>query len=82
MRCICVGNIGRSTNSHSARPRSLATAIMGFVVWAMRDSLPPEGKTFGLVAQRTLVPVAVGILVYFMAASGLLSSRGAPHTCR
>ncbi len=50
-----------------------ATAIMGFVVWAMRDSLPPEGKTFGLVAQRTLVPVAVGILVYFMAASGMLS---------
>ena len=50
-----------------------ATAIMGFVVWAMRDSLPPEGKTFGLVAQRTLVPVAVGVIVYFMAASGMLS---------
>ena len=50
-----------------------ATAIMGFVVWAMRDSLPPEGRTFGLVLQRAIVPVATGVVVYFLAASGLLS---------
>jgi putative peptidoglycan lipid II flippase len=50
-----------------------ASAIMGFVVWAMRDSLPPEGRTFGLVLQRAIVPVATGVGVYFMAASGLLS---------
>ena len=50
-----------------------AAAMMGFVVWAMRDSLPPEGRTFGLVLQRTLIPIAAGAAVYFMAASGFLS---------
>ena len=50
-----------------------ATAIMGFVVWAMRDSLPPEGRTFGLTLQRTVIPIAIGAAVYFMAASGFLS---------
>ena len=54
---------------HSA----LASAVMGFVVWAMRDSLPPEGRTFWLVAQRAVIPVAVGGAVYLMAASGLVA---------
>ena len=49
-----------------------ASAILGFAVWAIRDSLPPEG---GLVPvmQRALVPVVLGVYVYFTAASGLMS---------
>jgi len=55
---------------YSIYSSAMAAAIMGFVVWAMRDSLPPEGRTFGLVAQRALAPVAAGVIVYIMAASG------------
>jgi putative peptidoglycan lipid II flippase len=58
---------------HSLYTSMLASAIMGFVVWAMRDSLPPEGRNIWLVAQRALIPVAAGIAVYMMAASGLVA---------
>lgn len=58
---------------HSLYTAALASAVMGFVVWAMRDSLPPEGRTIYLVAQRSLVPIAAGVAVYMMAASGLVA---------
>src|SRR5262249_52131050 len=58
---------------HSLYTSALASAVMGFVVWAMRDSLPPEGRSIWLVAQRALIPVAAGIAVYMMAASGLVA---------
>ncbi len=48
---------------------ALASAIMGFMVWAVRDSLPPEGHHFVLVLQRAVVPVFAGIVVYATAAS-------------
>lgn len=48
----------------------LASAIMGFVVWAVRNSVPPEGHTAVLVLQRALVPVVVGVVVYCTAAAG------------
>jgi len=49
-----------------------ASAILGFAVWAIRDSLPPEGGLIP-VMQRALVPVVLGVYVYFTAASGLMS---------
>jgi putative peptidoglycan lipid II flippase len=49
-----------------------ASAILGFAVWATRDSLPPEGSLIP-VMQRALLPVIVGIWVYFTAASSLMS---------
>jgi peptidoglycan biosynthesis protein MviN/MurJ (putative lipid II flippase) len=52
---------------------ALAGAVMGFLVWAVRDSVPPEGCSAVLILQRALVPVAAGIFVYFTAASGLLA---------
>jgi putative peptidoglycan lipid II flippase len=51
----------------------LAGAIMGFLVWAVRDSVPPEGRSFTLVAQRALAPVIAGVFIYATASSGLLS---------
>ncbi|MGD0090934.1 MAG: murein biosynthesis integral membrane protein MurJ [Planctomycetota bacterium] len=50
----------------------VAAAVMGFLVWAVRDSLPPEGPLFA-VLQRGLVPVAVGVLVYCNASSSVMS---------
>lgn len=58
---------------HSLYTSALASAVMGFVVWAMRDSLPPEGRSLWLVTQRALIPVAAGVAVYMMAASGLVA---------
>lgn len=52
----------------------MASTVMGLVVWTVRDSLQPEGQTFGLVFQRAIVPVAVGCLVYVFA-SGAFQSR-------
>jgi len=51
---------------------AVAGAVMGFLVWAVRDSLPPEGPLFS-VLQRGLVPVAVGVLVYCNASSSMMS---------
>jgi peptidoglycan biosynthesis protein MviN/MurJ (putative lipid II flippase) len=50
----------------------MSSAVMGFVVWATRDSLPPEG---GLIAvlQRALAPVVVGLIAYYFATSGMHS---------
>ncbi len=50
-----------------------AAAIMGIVVWATRESLPPEGKTAIQIAQRGLAPVIVGVMAYSVAASALMS---------
>ena len=50
-----------------------ASAVMGLMVWAVRDSLPPEGRTGLQVAQRALAPVVAGILVYSIASSALMS---------
>ena len=50
-----------------------ASLIMGLVVWACRESLPPEASTPVQLLQRAIVPVAVGALAYFIAASSLMS---------
>lgn len=50
-----------------------AAAIMGIVVWAVRESLPPEGKTAVQIAQRGIAPVIIGIMAYSVASSSLLS---------
>ncbi|HYG77740.1 MAG TPA: murein biosynthesis integral membrane protein MurJ [Planctomycetota bacterium] len=52
----------------------MASAIMGFVVWAVRDSVPPEGSGL-LVFQRAVVPVILGIVAYYMAAGSMMSSE-------
>jgi len=51
---------------------AVAATVMGFLVWAARDSLPPEG-TLWPVVQRALVPVAAGVLVYSNASSSMMS---------
>jgi putative peptidoglycan lipid II flippase len=51
-----------------------ASVMMGFLVWAVRDSLPPEGRSWPLVLQRALVPVALGVLFYG-ASSGMAMAR-------
>ena len=58
---------------HSLYTTAIASAIMGFMVWAIRDSLPPEGHSMVLMFQRATIPVAAGVIVYAMAASGLLA---------
>src|SRR5579862_4589758 len=50
-----------------------ATLVMGLLVWAVRDSVPPEGRTRLQIWQRALAPVAAGILVYSVASSALMS---------
>jgi putative peptidoglycan lipid II flippase len=50
-----------------------ATLIMGLVVWACRESLPPEAASFGQAVQRAVVPVAVGVIAYSVAAGALVS---------
>jgi len=50
-----------------------ASAVMGFVVWAVRDSVPPEGRTTLLVLQRSIIPVIVGMLAYSTVCSSVLS---------
>ncbi|MCY3023820.1 MAG: murein biosynthesis integral membrane protein MurJ, partial [Planctomycetota bacterium] len=57
---------------HSLYTAATAGAIMGFMVWAVRDSLPPEGS-FIPVLQRALVPVVIGVLVFSSASSGLMA---------
>jgi len=51
---------------------AMSAAIMGFVVWATRDSLPPEGS-FLPVFQRALVPVITGVVAYYISTSGMHS---------
>jgi hypothetical protein len=51
---------------------TMASAVMGFLVWAVRDSLPPEGSIIP-VLQRALVPVVVGACVYMTASSAWMS---------
>jgi hypothetical protein len=53
---------------------AVAAAVMGFLVWAVRDSLPPEGPLLA-VLQRGLAPVAVGVLVYCNASSSMMSEE-------
>jgi murein biosynthesis integral membrane protein MurJ len=50
----------------------LSSAVMGFVVWATRDSLPPEGNLLA-VLQRAIAPVLVGLIAYYFATSGMHS---------
>ncbi len=50
-----------------------ASAVMGLMVWAVRDSVPPEGRTMMQVAQRAVAPVVAGIIVYSIASSALVS---------
>jgi hypothetical protein len=42
---------------------------MGLLVWSVRESMPPEGRNLGLVFQRSVIPVAAGVMVFAMAAS-------------
>ena len=58
---------------HSIYTTIMCSAIMGFLVWAVRDSLPPEGRRFDLVFQRAVVPVVAGVFVYMTAASGFMA---------
>jgi hypothetical protein len=58
---------------HAIYTTALCSAVMGFFVWAIRDSLPPEGRTFVQVCQRAVVPVIGGVLVYAMASSSFMS---------
>ncbi len=58
---------------YSIYSTTVASIIMGFAVWAARDSLPPQGHTFLLVLQRAMIPIGVGMVVYGMASSGLLA---------
>lgn len=51
----------------------MASTVMGLMVWTVRDSLQPEGQSFGLVFQRAIVPVAIGVLVYVIASGGFQS---------
>jgi putative peptidoglycan lipid II flippase len=55
---------------HSLYTLILSSLIMGLLVWSVRESLPPEGRNAGLVFQRAIVPVAAGVMVFAMAASG------------
>jgi hypothetical protein len=50
-----------------------ASLIMGLIVWACRESLPPEAASFGQALQRAVVPVGVGIVAYCVAAGTLVS---------
>ncbi len=50
-----------------------AAAVMGLMVWSVRDSLPPEGRTRVQIFQRAVAPVIAGILVYSIASSALMS---------
>lgn len=58
---------------HSIYTTILCSAIMGYLVWAVRDSLPPEGQISLLVAQRAIIPVVAGIFVYATSSSGFLA---------
>lgn len=51
----------------------VCSAVMGFIVWAVQSSLPPEGRTFVLVAQRAVFPVIAGIMAFSTVASGLMA---------
>jgi murein biosynthesis integral membrane protein MurJ len=55
---------------HSIYTLILSSLVMGLLVWSVRESLPPEGRNLGLIFQRAVVPVAAGVLVFAMAASG------------
>jgi hypothetical protein len=50
-----------------------ASVIMALLVWAVRDSLPPEGRTKMQMAQRALAPVLLGMGCYCVASSALMS---------
>lgn len=54
---------------HSIYTLILSSLIMGLLVWSVRESMPPEGRNLGLVFQRSVVPVAAGVMVFAMAAS-------------
>jgi putative peptidoglycan lipid II flippase len=60
---------------YSLYSTAMAGAIMGFLVWAVRDSLPPEGRLWPAVVQRALAPVAIGAFVYFSASSSMMSAE-------
>jgi peptidoglycan biosynthesis protein MviN/MurJ (putative lipid II flippase) len=59
---------------HSIYTTALSCMIMGLLVWAVRDSLPPGEGSFALVFQRGVVPVAAGVAV-FLVAAGSVQSR-------
>lgn len=59
---------------YSIYSTAVAAAVMGFLVWAVRDSLPPEGPLLS-VLQRGLAPVGVGVLVYCNASSSMMSAE-------
>jgi len=50
-----------------------AAAVMGIMVWAVRDSVPPAGRSAIQIAQRALAPVVAGVIVYCIASSSLVS---------
>ena len=54
---------------HSLYTLILSSLVMGLLVWSVRESVPPEGRNLGLIVQRSLVPVAFGVMVFAMAAS-------------
>ena len=71
---VPVDKIPESLQLQHALFTSLAAAgVMGLMVWAVRDSLPPEGRSGMQIAQRALAPVVAGMLVYSIASSTLMS---------
>ena len=59
---------------HGMYTTAMSCMLMGLMVWSVRDSVPAEGSTFGLIFQRSVVPVAAGVVVYALA-SGMIRSR-------
>jgi putative peptidoglycan lipid II flippase len=59
---------------HSIFTTLLCSAAMGFVVYAVKNSMPPEGRDWSQLLQRGLVPVVVGCMAYWMF-SGMILSR-------
>jgi putative peptidoglycan lipid II flippase len=51
-----------------------ASVMMGFLVWTIRDSLPPEGRSWPLIVQRAVLPVLGGIFAYSVS-SGMILAR-------
>ena len=71
---IPVSAIPESLQFQHALFTSIAAAgVMGLMVWAVRDSMPPEARSGMQVAQRALAPVVAGIIVYSIASSALVS---------
>ncbi len=53
---------------YSLYTTTMICIVMGMLVWAVRDSLPPGEGSTALVFQRGVVPVAIGFSIFVVAA--------------